>query len=103
MNQEQTLVDALIDRLVDLVEPNTRFDLSSLPLIESEACCVSVVGTQKYAVSFGAERQSGRGRLPATVRKVRSSQELEAFIDAQTKANERDLEPRLSSWLTGQN
>lgn len=103
MTQEQTLVAALTARLVALVEPNTRFDLSSLPVIESDASCLSVVGTQKYAVSFGAERQSGRGRLPATVRKVRSSQELEAFIDAQTKANERDLEPRLSSWLAGQN
>jgi hypothetical protein len=99
---QQELVDALTQQLIDLVEPNTRFDRASLPLVSAATNRCSVTGAQVYRVAFGAQSKSGRGKLPAGARHAGNSEIFRAALDRATEANRLALAARLRRWLANQ-
>jgi len=70
MPEASDLVESVVRQLVETVEPNTRFDRTSLPVAAEETGSFRVSGTHKYGVSFRIEQQNGQGPLPAGIRDV---------------------------------
>lgn len=96
------LVAALTQRLFDLVEPNTRFDRSSLAIIGQGTRRVDVRGTQRYEVSFGSTSGSGKGRLGGGYLDVGNQSALQRHVEASLTRNRGRLPARLNAWLNSQ-
>lgn len=96
------LVAALTQRLFDLVEPNTRFDRSSLAIIGQGTRRVDVRGTQRYEVSFGSTSGGGKGRLPGSYLDVGNQSGLQRHVEASLTRNRGRLPARLNAWLNSQ-
>jgi len=102
MRNDQALVDAVKRQLIDFVEPNTRFDRSSLPVIDSETGSCRVTGQQMYTVVLGVDHRSGRGKLQATALKLGGAPVLRAHVERKAEANRQALPGRLHRWAAGQ-
>lgn len=102
MPDARTLVSALTQQLIDLVEPNTRFDRTSLPIVDSEATHCNVTGYHTYSVAFGVQRASGLGKLPVTAKNAGSAAALATYVEHRTEANRAALPNRLRRWLDTQ-
>lgn len=99
---QDRLVAALTQRLFDLVEPNTRFDRSSLAILGQGTRSVDVRGTQRYEVSFGSSSASGKGRLGAGYVDVGNQSGLLRHVEASLTRNRGRLPARLNAWLDSQ-
>lgn len=95
-------VAALTQHVIDLVEPSTRFDRSSMPVTSHETHQCEVTGTQTFSVSFNADRNNGRGKLAASVLKLANESELNEFAARRIGAHEQALGDRLHQWLRTQ-
>jgi hypothetical protein len=99
---QDRLVAALTQRLFDLVEPNTRFDRSSLAILGQGTRLVDVRGTQHYEVSFGTTTGHGKGRLGAGYADVGNQAGLQRHVEASLTRNRGRLPGRLNAWLDSQ-
>jgi hypothetical protein len=95
-------IQALQRQIADLVEPNTRFDLTSLPLEASEIREYRVFAEQNYRVSFSSARRSGKGALPAGTLAVDGEGSLTAHVERQIATRRADLAERLRRWAAAQ-
>ena len=102
MPSPDELVAKLTQRLIDLVEPNTRFDRDSLPVLRHGATRVELHAHQRYEVSFGVGQASGTGRLGNAVLRCADAHELERYVDAQEAQNRQRLGARLEAWAAAQ-
>jgi hypothetical protein len=99
---QDRLVAALTQRLFDLVEPNTRFDRSSLAILGQGTRVVEVRGTQRYEVSFGSTSGGGKGRLGGGYLDVGHQSALQRHVEASLTRNRGRLPARLNAWLNSQ-
>jgi hypothetical protein len=102
MPSPDELIATLTQRLIDLVEPNTRFDRGSLPVLRHAAMRVDVRGSQRYQVSFGVGKASGKGRLGSAVLRCADAHGLEQHLDAHEAQNRQRLGARLEAWSSSQ-
>lgn len=97
-----THVENLLRQVADLVEPNTRFDLGSLPVEASEVRQYPVFAEETYRVSFSIERRRGKGALPDGTLPVDDESGLATHVERLLAARSRDLAERLRSWAGAQ-
>ena len=102
MSKTPDLVESVVRQLAAAVEPNTRFDRSSLPVAAAQTETFRVTGTHGYEVSFHIEHREEKGPLPAGVRDLGGRGALDSHEAAQLAAVRRQLPARLHDWLAGQ-
>ena len=86
-------------QLVQFVEPQTRFDASSLTLSSGTTESVDVSARQTTSVTFKAVYQDSAGRVPSDVASVGTSDALTTYVDDCLRQEQERLPARMRFWL----
>ena len=70
----------ILTQAIDLIEPLTRFDRSSLTLRDESYEAVPCTGVWTADVAYASKLSDGTGKLPADIRNARSQSGMEQQI-----------------------
>jgi hypothetical protein len=92
----------ILDQVVALIEPLTRFDRSSVHLREESEESLSCTGALTSAIAISSSISDGTGKLPSGVRDARSQANMEREIEETVAAERSHVAQRIQGWYDRQ-
>lgn len=96
---DRTREEAVLQRVVDMVEPLTGFNRAQFQDVSSTTERVVVTVEQHFQVGFLIAPESGVGRLPGSTVEVADSASAWTHVTRQKNAAQQELPDRLQRWL----
>lgn len=92
----------ILSQTIDLIEPLTRFDRSSITLRDEDEQTVACTGVWTSSVSYSPNSSDGKGKLPSGVLDAGSQGGMEQEIERLLSRERALLSQRLEQWCNAQ-
>ena len=92
----------ILDQVVALIEPLTRFDRSSVVLRNESEQTLSCTGLWTSSIAISSSVSDGTGKLPSGVRDASSQSGMEREIEEAVAAERSHVAQRLQGWCDRQ-
>jgi hypothetical protein len=92
----------ILDQVVALIEPLTRFDRSSVQLRDESEQTLSCTGIWASSIAISSSVSDGTGKLPSGVRDAGSQSAMERAIEETVAAERSHVAGRIQSWCDRQ-
>lgn len=92
----------ILDQVVALIEPLTRFDRSAVLLREESEQTLACTGVWTSSFVFSSNVCDGSGKLPSGVRNASSQSGMERAIDEEISAERSQVVQRIQGWCDAQ-
>lgn len=95
MNSTSSLI---LDQVIALIEPLTRFDRSSVQLHDESEQTLSCTGIWVSSIAISSSISDGTGKLPSGVKDAGTQSSMERAIEGVVSAERLNVSQRLQVW-----